>query len=214
MSQEARFRRVWPPRASGGRRPSVRPRCCRPRPLPVRTARTRGGARRGGSVGAPEQPGELLLGTFWKTVKRRLDFQRLAADPSEAAAGAGAPQTMSQAPRQARAYGTTAGTFRRSARADGKRSTIARRRQMIGIVDSRLLFRYAFPGRVRLGRLRRPVSLPLTARNYGRGSNTHARVSPGRAQGSVTVRCQQKGRPRAPFSSKRRPLSVGLSRSR
>jgi hypothetical protein len=37
--------------------------------------------RRGGSVGAPEQPGELLLGTFWKSVKRRLDFQRLAADP-------------------------------------------------------------------------------------------------------------------------------------
>jgi hypothetical protein len=116
------------------------------RPLPVRTARTRGGARRGGSVGAPEQRGELLLGTFWKTVKRRLDFQRLAADPVGSRGRGRSAANDEPDARQARAYGTTAGTFRRSARADGKRSTIARRRQMIGIVDSRLLFRKRLSG--------------------------------------------------------------------
>jgi hypothetical protein len=54
---------------------------------------------------------------------------------------------------------------------------------MIGIVDSRLLFRYAFPGRVRLESFA-ACEPATTARNYGR----EAILMPVSAQGGRKAR--------------------------
>jgi hypothetical protein len=80
MSREARFQLACSPRASGGRRRPEHPRCSRRLQRPVHTAHRCGGARPGTKRPRARAARRARLGALRKSVKRRLDCQRLARD--------------------------------------------------------------------------------------------------------------------------------------